>query len=596
MALILTGADRLAAQQSDINTLLQYFDAEESIPDEDLTLISEILDLRWPVGIELAEKIIELSIIDYDDEKLLKTVHDAQTFLDLANNEKASLFLRELISSADNRQLTVADIGSLTMNQYVVFSEDNRYRWKINYNHDAYRFGMIVERDPNESEITDHFSYSLSKQSNNNELIIGDYQIVSGYGLWSWRSVATRKGFESVTALSRMGSGASPYRSANEYWYIRGINYSLRTKHGRISCAGGYTKQDGSFDDGGKVNISTAGLHTGETSIDQKNNITESLVIGQWHSSVKNSTIVASAAGTNWTADNNTNTDWSGSVAVNHAINDNNIFGEFGRGYNNTAGMIAGLRLRYPAIIYLLSARYYSKGYTALRANPFAEWVGEDRNERGVYQGLKYKFGRHNLLVYGDIFKTNELENKQPFPIIGQETGIRWEWRKGRSYQRLQWKQEKKTIEDGGAYLADERFSDKNINTYKYNGVFQLKNNLWSKLQLTYSNEISSNSKSEAFGLDTNIWWELKNLSILFDILAVFSNDGAVWIYFWDVNLPGEMTTRVYTKDTLSSAIKIIYRTNKGFEIGARFRTQWPEFKFSGTPDLNGALIFELLL
>jgi len=67
-------------------------------------------------------------------------------------------------------------------------------------------------------------------------------------------------------------------------------------------------------------------------------------------------------------------------------------------------------------------------------------------------------------------------------------------------------------------------------------------------LQLTYSFNETSESKYQAYGLDTQIWWESDNVYVFFDVVATVTNDGSAWIYFWDVNLPGEMTTLVYTK------------------------------------------------
>ena len=63
-----------------------------------------------------------------------------------------------------------------------------------------------------------------------------------------------------------------------------------------------------------------------------------------------------------------------------------------------------------------------------------------------------------------------------------------------------------------------------------------------------------------------------------------------------DVNLPGEMTTRVYTKNGISPAIKVLYQTKSGFELGFRLRTQLKEFGFTGTPEIFGALVFEIML
>ena len=130
----------------------------------------------------------------------------------------------------------------------------------------------------------------------------------------------------------------------------------------------------------------------------------------------------------------------------------------------------------------------------------------------------------------------------------------------------------------------------------KYSGIFNFSESIWGKLQLTYSFDETSESKAQAYGLDTQIWWESDNIYVFFDVVTTVTNDGSAWIYFWDVNLPGEMTTRVYTKDRISPAVKILYQTSSGFELGFRLRAQWEDFDFTGTPEIFGALVFEIML
>ena len=482
--MILTGIKPILSQQKDLNIFLQHFDAETDIPEEDIILINEILKGRWPAGEDLAEQILKLSVIEYEDEEILRKARGEKTFYKVAANDEASQFLRELIRAISVNEVKLAASGDLMVNQYFVFDEDNRYRWNINYNRNNYSFGLIAERDPNEKKLLDHISGYVLRKGKMDELLIGDYQIVSGFGLWSWRSVSTRKSFESISGLPRFGRGVLPYRSSNEYWYIRGINYTRGTKLGNFSLSIGHTKQDGKIDEDGNITISSSGLHTGETSIEQANNVIERLLIGQWNHSFGNADVVASVANANWSdQDSRYKNDWSGSVAINYLTGIGNLFGEFARGYNDTYGSIAGVRLRFSDIMYLASARYYSKGYSAMRANPLAEWVGNNRNEVGIYQGISYKLNKHNFMLFGDIFKTSSVEDDETFPTVGNENGIRWEWCDGREYHRFQWKREKNTLEDAAFYLTEVPEIKETGSTAKYSGVSQLSEIFWGKLQ-----------------------------------------------------------------------------------------------------------------
>ena len=601
MALILIGISPIAAQETTINSFLQNFDAEISIPEEDIFLINDILKGQWPLDKRLVEELLKLSVLDYNDEMALKKVRGEKTLLKLSENMVISEFLRQLVSAIQQTSIRNEQYGNLTINQYIVFNDDSRYRWRINYKEDNYSANLIAERDPNEDQlldhVLDHVSGYFKKEFDSSSLIIGDYQIVSGFGLWSWRSVATRKSFETIQGLPRVGSGLTPYRSANEAWYIRGIGYAKETNLGNILLSLGYTKQDGRIDSVGNIHRSYSGFHTGKSSISLQDNITESVLLGQWNYDKNNTNVSTSFAGVNWSDSTKQNVqDWSGSVTANQSMKFGSAFTEIGRGYNNTFGTINGIRLNTPSLNFIVSARYYSQGYSASRSNPLAEWVGADRNEFGLFQSINYKHNKNNFTVYGDLYKSTSAEPNESFPRSGQEAGIRWEKRQGKNYQRAQWKWEKKSLESEGAFLLSQEDNYKIDNTIKYNNSFTINDVLGSKIQLIYSIVERNNAKWRGYGIDTQMWWNREKLTVYFDIVTTFIKGGSAWIYFWDVNLPNEMTTRVYTKDGISPAIKVMYRTYTGFELGFRVRAQWKEFDFNGTPEMFGALALEVKL
>lgn len=216
LALILIGVKPITAQQKEATSFLQTLDAEIAIPEENVLLINEILKGQWLPGKELARQIMKLSFINFDDEQALKNVSDSESFMVIPQNDDVSDFLRQLITIIDKLELRTKEFGDILVNQYMVFNDDYRYRWKMKYNTDNFSGGLIAERDPNEKNLLDHLSGYISKKYDSGELIIGDYQIVAGYGLWSWRSVSTRKSFETLAGLPRMGRGIAPYRSSNE--------------------------------------------------------------------------------------------------------------------------------------------------------------------------------------------------------------------------------------------------------------------------------------------------------------------------------------------------------------------------------------------
>ena len=180
-------------------------------------------------------------------------VKNSKTLLALVKNDDVSDFLKKFIYLIEQSALRREELGNVLINQYMVFKDDSRYRWKINYKLNNYSAGLIAERDPNETELLDHISGYVIKKYDSAELLIGDYQIVVGFGMWSWRSVSTRKSFESIAGLPRMGRGISPYRSSNEAWYLRGIGFTKSTNLGDWLISLGYTNQDGRIDSLEKV-------------------------------------------------------------------------------------------------------------------------------------------------------------------------------------------------------------------------------------------------------------------------------------------------------------------------------------------------------
>jgi hypothetical protein len=67
-----------------------------------------------------------------------------------------------------------------------------------------------------------------------------------------------------------------------------------------------------------------------------------------------------------------------------------------------------------------------------------------------------------------------------------------------------------------------------------------------------------------------------------------------VRIYFWDVNLPGELITKLYAHSGHSIVLKAIYSNRGQFSAGLRIRILWRDLEFNGKPIITGALYTEV--
>ena len=104
----------------------------------------------------------------------------------------------------------------------MTFSDDIRYKWKGVMEIADAHVGFLLERDPGERNVIDYASFYIEKNSGSVRWIVGDHQVLAGYGLSSWRNSPTRRGFDVLSSLQRSGSGLKPYRSSHEFWKTRG--------------------------------------------------------------------------------------------------------------------------------------------------------------------------------------------------------------------------------------------------------------------------------------------------------------------------------------------------------------------------------------
>jgi len=571
-------------------------DAEEVIPEEDALLLEELM--RDPSGLteEKLAQMTQLSFLSANDIRILQTSADSGWTASLPEHQGISDRLRELLNLLAKKNQVPED-PRVRWKQTLVSKKDIRYQWRGHITFPSAEIGMFIERDPGEKSITDRSSGYLVRRYSKGRLILGDHQIVTGYGLMFWRSVPVRKGFETITTLARAGQGLQPYRSSHESWNLRGAGLTYDTPWGEGLVSLGYNLRDGYIDTDGEVHTRDTGLHTGEMATTQKGKLHETSIVGQWSLRTARNQIGLALVADKWRDVESKHQLFRGySIFGSHRYGSWLIFGESAAGFNDTRGYLVGGQTRSKVIHYLFAVRSYAPGFRALRSNPFAEWTGKERKETGLYQGLMFRKGRHKVTLYGDLYVERLGKNATNFPRRGVDSAWRWEGKWSQTEWRIQWKEEIRTNEGKNTYFPRTIPAKEQRRTFKITVRYKRNRNTVWKCDWSKTKVQTGRISAAGQGINLLWFWRGEATTITLDWVTTVIDDYKARIYFWDVNLPGEMRSRMYVGSGHAPGAKILYRSREGFKIGARYRVTWPDLHFAGDPVSEGALVAEFVL
>ena len=94
-----------------------------------------------------------------------------------------------------------------------------------------------------------------------------------------------------------------------------------------------------------------------------------------------------------------------------------------------------------------------------------------------------------------------------------------------------------------------------------------------------------------------SLWtWRTKNVTTVFHWVTTWIDSYNSRVYFWDINLPGEMRSRIFSTNIYSPAIKILYITKNNFQIGYRIRAAYKTRDLRDVPKIESGLVFDIYL
>ncbi len=564
-----------ALQSQSISDIANVFDRDEEdpIPEEDLLILDDaLLNGKGLSQLNLLN-LSRASIFSQEDVSLLAIYSTFNNPVEILNNKDISPDLTSILKLINASEIDF--VRSMHLEQMMTLSDDIRYRWKGVMDIAETHVGFLLERDPGERNVMDYASFYIEKHSGSIRWIVGDHQVLAGYGLSSWRNSPTRRGFDVLSSLQRIGSGLKPYRSSHEFWKTRGTGFTIDSPFGKWTVSLGQNSWDGTMDSTGMIKVNETGNHL-LTQI-SSSKLNESSFTAVWDAKSENFSSGAVFSGVSWTGNDASLHRQSGSIYFSKKLNLSHFFTEVAHGFQNSYGAIAGYGISFKQFRYLIHGRYYSNGFEAFRANPVSEWSSRDEGERGVFQSIKFGWPQNTIVLYGDLYGRIKSDNEFVSPVNGFESGIRWILKRKHMKTRIQWSTERKTVEGDPAfnpYLGNyynSRQTFKCVYDYKVSSIL--------KLRFQIQETIAGNEEAVVVGKGaaTRIWFDFRHWAIELEWVSAKVEDYDSRIYFWDVNLPGEMRSTMYSKDASSFGLKLVYNTKRGWYSGIRYRIKWEE-------------------
>lgn len=274
------------------------------------------------------------------------------------------------------------------------------------------------------------------------QAVIGDYVVEAGQGLVFWRATAFGKGSEAVSVVKKPSTGVQPYRSSDEFNFLRGVSVSSTIVVGEntLALTGLFSRH--ALNASGTEEFVTSfyeeGLFRTPNELLKKSNIIEKLVggrvklssVNEWniggtfYHSTFNKPVVADrlfefsgASATVAGVDAEMNLGW-----LTPKLFQITLFGEAARSGDGAGAGIVGsiLNLTRKASLALMY-RNYSPRFTSLHATGFGE-RSDTKNESGFYIGADVQASKWlHLSGYLDHFKFPWRTFDNPLPTSGRD-------------------------------------------------------------------------------------------------------------------------------------------------------------------------------
>ncbi|PWS28959.1 hypothetical protein DHW03_03745 [Pedobacter yonginense] len=397
--------------------------------------------------------VLELQAIDAFDVNTVKcllpfvtlsqeSAYEQLTFKNLKNLGEHDLVMRYAQTLQKQKGFT-----DLPGNRYLGGPERFQTRYRYHYG-TIVSAALTLEKDAGEKWLGKPIDFlsgnvSIYKFRQIKKAVLGDYTLQFGQGLTMWSGFAFGKGPD-VTSIAKKDLGLRPYRSANEYYFLRGASATINLyKNFDVTPFFSSKNLDASqeMDDNANLlqaTINQTGLHRTPSEIENKAVLSQrifgaavqynknDLGLGAiaYHSIYGNRFITQSSLYDqfSFTGDALTNV----GLFYNYTYKNFYFFGEGGKSLKSGLAYVNGVLISLsPTVSAAISYRHYDVDYHNFFNQGLAE-SSEAVNERGIYAGLNLIPNKHwSFSFYGDYYKFPWLKYlvdapSKGFEILGQ--------------------------------------------------------------------------------------------------------------------------------------------------------------------------------
>jgi hypothetical protein len=536
----------LSAQTSEDILRLISQDEEDGIHEDEIILLDDILSRSTGLTHQSLEDILTLTFLEDEDYDLIRKSLETRELLLLKRPNEVST-VAKVIFRALQRNKGIPH--KIRIQQIVSMTDGIRYRWKGKMKTLTQEASVLSIRNRYGLDILGDHSIYIQHKTGNSRWIVGDHQMAFGFGLVSGKPFPERKGWSTVNTGTSVQKGLKGYRSSTGMNRTRGIAVEQKTNYGTIVFS-----QD----------------LAGENKNEKRN-----YYRGAWqynNASTLIGTVIASKTQSIYGSFDYGNISPGGEIS-------------FGVG---SPSIIFGLNFRIRPFKYIIQYRDIHDKSIGQMGNPMVEWRGSDLSEKGLFQGAYIRTGKTRLMIYADMFQHYTRE------INGYELGIRTETKIQKHKIVFQVKTEKKDETNDVIYAPLVMPTLRKKDGIKLEHQYDKKT--WRtqvKYQFIRTGEIEIH---HSHGLDLRFQIYGKYYQLELDWMGAEVDHFDSRVYFWDVNLPGEMLTRMLAHSSHSQGIKVLFDVSNESKLGVKLRFNYSALSFSSPIDIMGGLFIKVAL
>ncbi len=385
-------------------------------------------------------------------------------------------------------------------------------------------------------------------------VIVGDFTAQFGQGLTLGGGFGVGKGSETITTMRRISSGFSPYASANEFGFFRGMAASTRL-HKRLVAhvLASYFPRDASGADSSELSTSTillTGKHRTSNELRNRNSLVETNLAGvlEYKGPTSEIGLVVHQTGFNsqvrkrptpyngfeFTGNTNTNV----GAYFNAAVDPWSFFGEWtytlGHGWGWIVGALNSITRKVDVSVLL---RSFSRDFWSFYTNAISENTAP-RSEHGIYWGWKQAISRRvSYTAFTDFFFFPWLKYRVYRPSAGAEALVRMNYKLSRDIDfYIQFRFEEKARNASGSELPVHQVG----NTRRYNWIINASirgGPIWVKLRAQY-NQLITTARSKGFGLACDLGRDGSVIDLATRVALFDTDDFDTRVYMNEKDLP----------------------------------------------------------